>query len=584
MDNYLVFNKDKLKDLIEKILEEKPDLHWISLLLSIISIFVLIVKITKSNKISTIDIVLLTIFIIVILGLSIWCVFSFIKWYKYHKKYKDKSSLYEEFEKNTIEKDFTYIFIIKKIITGESKVLVEKNKMNGYWLLYITSHQELKEDEIKKRFKEKYNFNFSFEIKELKYQDLNNILKQKPKFEYALINYKFYFVNVRLSFNEFYSKIKQLYKFVSLNEMKNDILTIKSNYDLIIHLEEKIKLESLDESFKFGFFNERLDNIKVIWNFTKKCGHNCSFCATDSSNRDTKELKFEERIKIAEELIKISNLHLDIAGGDPLLDQNDTKVIRHISKYLIKKNLTLTVTGNAINNFCQEDYNKLFEITDEVDISFDFPAVWEESFRGNKYNQENYKVARKLIENGIKVNILVTLSQHNTEKLEIIEKLIEEIEDLNPYSITLLRLMPVGRLKYNMYPENYNPSNAINLFKQSKIKDKLKLHCAFRCHINGEYNNYCNMLIEKLGVDNKGNLYTCAWAGYLNIDKEKNPFYLGNLLEQSLEDILNSERYYKLYKKMQNKNIKYCPIFSYLRSNGSNDFLSKNYDPLILKI
>jgi MoaA/NifB/PqqE/SkfB family radical SAM enzyme len=580
MDNYLVFNKDKLKNLIEKILEEKPDLQWVSLIVTLITIIIFIYKI---NIKSYFDISILTAFIILYIVLAFYTVFSLKKWYEYNKKYKDKKNIFKELENNTIEKDFTYIFIIKKIINGESKILVEKNKMNGYWLLYITGHQSIKEKkEIKKVFKEKYNFNFNFEIEELKYQDLNNILKQKPKFEYALINYKFYFVNIKLNFNDFDSKIKGLYKFVSLNEMKDDILTVKSNYDLIIHLEEKIKLELLDESFKSGFFDKKLDNIKVIWNITKKCGYTCSFCATDSYNKDIKELLFEDRIKIAEELNKINNLSLDIAGGDPLFYQDDRKVIQHISKYIIKENLTLTTTGNSISNFCKGNYNKLTEITNEVDISFDYPAGWEENFRGKKYNQDNYNIAKKLIENGIKVNILVTLSQHNIENMEIIEKLIEEIEELNPHSVTLLRLMPVGRLNYKKYPKNYDPSLAINLFKQSNINSKLKLHCAFRSHISNENKNYCNMLIEKLGVDNKGNLYTCAWAGYLDVSKEENPFYLGNLLEQTLEDIVNSEKSYKLFKKLKNKNIHYCPIFSYLKSNNSKDFLEKNYDNLIV--
>ena len=582
MNNYLIFDKNKLKNIVEKIIEDKPDLQWINILLTIISILLLSYKILKEPEISKIDVSIITFLSILFLFLLYQLIKSFIKWYTYHKKFSDISLLFKEFENNTIERDYTYIFIIKKILNNESKILVEKNKMNGYWLLYITDHKELKKEEIRKSFKKKYNFNFNFEIEELKYQDLNNILKQKPKFEYALINYKFFFVNIKKDFNEFYSKIKKSYKFISINEMKNDILTIKTNYDIISHLEEKIKIETLPESFKNNYFNEKLNNLKVIWNITKKCNFNCTFCATNSSNKENKELSFYERIKIAEELNKINNLHLDIAGGDPLYDKNDIEVIKHISKYIIKSELTLTTTGYSIDNFCKGNYSKLLEITDEIDISFDYPAFWNENFRGNEYNKYNYEIAKTLIENNFKVNLLITLSEYNTKDERILKKLIEEIKSLNPNTITLLRLMPVGRLQFEKYPNKYNPLNAIKLFKNdSFISKKIKLHCAFRCYIPNENKNYCNMLLEKLGVDNNGNLYTCAWAAYLNIDKKNNPFYLGNLLNQSLEEIVNSERYSYIYEKIQNKDIHYCPIFSYLQSNNSQAFLEKNYDKLI---
>lgn len=312
----------------------------------------------------------------------------------------------------------------------------------------------------------------------------------------------------------------------------------------------------------------KFDNLKVIWNITQKCEYYCSFCSTNSGGKNNEELSFEQKIKIAKELKKINNLRLDIAGGDPLYDQNDINALKYISEHIIHK-FTLTTTGFAIQKYINGSISNIFDISKEYDISYDYPSKWNDNHRGKNYNNNNFKYIKFLIENNIKVHILITLSEYNT-KPEVFNQMIKELEQLNLTSITLLRLMPVGRQKYTEYPtlENYDPSLAIEQFSKS-FKNKVKLHCAFRAYIP---NYYCNMLIEKIGIDNLGNVYACAWAGYLNINKKSNPFYLGNLLKSNIEELFNSEKYFKLKDILAKKQVNFCPIFSFLDNNKSKLF------------
>ena len=366
------------------------------------------------------------------------------------------------------------------------------------------------------------------------------------------------------------------YKFITFEDMKKDILTIKTNYDVIELLSKKNLNNELD-SFKKVTLNKDLDNLKVIWNITNKCEYNCAFCATNSGKLrvNQSELSFQDRVKIAEELKKIKDLRLDIAGGDPLFDDSVATFIKHMSKYMIQ-DATITTTGLAIEKYSHGDIQSINDITNEFDISYDYPSGWPENHRGNDYNKSNYAFIKKLIDSGIKVNILITLSNYNTQE-KIITKMIEDIKKINATSITLLRLIPVGRQKYEEYKKDiqqYSSDNAIKLF-QENFKNKVKLHCAYRANISQD--SKCNMLTEKIGINHLGDVFSCAWAGYLNIENKNNPFYLGNLVDSSLEDIVNSENFTDLYNIVtMNDGLNYCPIFSYLEQPDAP--ITENHD------
>ena len=83
----------------------------------------------------------------------------------------------------------------------------------------------------------------------------------------------------------------------------------------------------------------------------------------------------------------------------------------------------------------------------------------------------------------------------------------------------------------------------IGYFKKYLEKFGYKGSVSINCALKEDFkiDNGCNMLTErKVGLDQFGNLYTCIWASDLLIEKNDNPFYLGNLTECSLLEILSS--------------------------------------------
>jgi len=145
--------------------------------------------------------------------------------------------------------------------------------------------------------------------------------------------------------------------------------------------------------------------------------------------------------------------------------------------------------------------------------------------------------------------------------------------------------MPVGRQSLDTYPKDYNPENSIELFKKGiNDKSKIKLHCALRGKFSDDINNnYCNMLEEKIGVDCMGNVFACAWAGNLNVPVEDNPFYIGNLLDNDLDTILQSNKKVEGLMLKVKENDNHCRIFSYLGSTDKSDGAMFSQNDCLLK-
>ena len=75
------------------------------------------------------------------------------------------------------------------------------------------------------------------------------------------------------------------------------------------------------------------------------------------------------------------------------------------------------------------------------------------------------------------------------------------------------------------------------------------------------------MLKSKLGIDSCGHVYSCIWGAYipefLGKDPKENPFYLGDLKEDTLYDIITSPKVIKLAKQLEQK-ADGCRVYGYV--------------------
>ena len=314
---------------------------------------------------------------------------------------------------------------------------------------------------------------------------------------------------------------------------------------------------------------------KIIWNITKKCGFHCRICATQSDER--KELSYDEKRNI---LLKICSMkpgivELDFAGGDPLYDKDSRKIIEEAINILGKDTICVTTTGIGINQLRTEEKKRyLYKCELSLDnIGNSDMAIRKEDLYSIKNLEAIYKNKKHMKDLTINIPILNTNLQHNSidELICIINRI-----DVERLSVNILRYMPVGKAGLCDYPQFYEPEKYIDYIQENLRNDvNVHIHCAMR-GLRGENNN-CNMFTKKVGIDCEGNIFMCAWAGYLSNYKEKNPFFLGNMLEQDFHEILESEKMNDIKSNLKN-NRKCCCIFSYLKSNNHDMF--SNLDPL----
>lgn len=94
---------------------------------------------------------------------------------------------------------------------------------------------------------------------------------------------------------------------------------------------------------------------------------------------------------------------------------------------------------------------------------------------------------------------------------------------------------------------------------------------------------------KKLGIDCAGNVFACAWGGYLysKDPPTKNPFYLGNLTRVKLIDILEGDSRTHAYRDIMaeissKQHRHFCSVVSYYASKElfqNDDYLSKVCNP-----
>ena len=314
---------------------------------------------------------------------------------------------------------------------------------------------------------------------------------------------------------------------------------------------------------------------KIIWNITKKCGFRCRVCGTQSDGR--RELSYGEKKKVLTEICSFKEeiSELDFAGGDPLFDKESREIIREAIDILGREKVSVTTTGVGVAQLSTEEKNKYLY---RCEFSLDDIGNCDSQIRGeNLYSIKNLKAVQECWKyiHRLTINVPIFETETGLDDLKHLVCCINKINVEN-LSVNILRYMPVGKVKLCDYPKAYFPERYIDYIKQNIRSDiEVSIHCAMRGI--KDINDNCGLLIKKVGIDCAGNIYMCAWAGYLQEDKERNPFYLGNALEQNFASLLKTKRAIKVQNNLK-KNCKCCCIFSYLYSETHDMF--SNQDPL----
>lgn len=326
-----------------------------------------------------------------------------------------------------------------------------------------------------------------------------------------------------------------------------------------------------------------IGKLKIIWNITDHCGFHCDICATHS---DRIELGFEQKKAVLQSIAALGKKNikeLDFSGGDPLYHPESTQIIREGIALLGKEKVCVTTTGLGITSASARG-ESLQELLYNCEVTIESAESVPDNIRKeHTYAAKNRLAAARNKDkiNTLYVNVPIVDPAMSDEAIHDLVCAITGVQAKN-IKVSLIRLMNVGKLDPVKYPPDYSPDRFVSTFTKyaegTLIRD-VHIQCALRGKLFG---SACNMLTEKVGIDCAGNVFACAWSGYLkgfsreNI--EKNPCYLGNLLDQSLPEILTSERALSLRQKIQEHPTCQCRVFCF--REGDNDSIFCDQDPL----
>lgn len=362
--------------------------------------------------------------------------------------------------------EYTAIFIIKRMIDNTPKVLVYKSQSwNSFFLPYCHYNPE---DLAKNKNDFLNDITFAIadqlEISPTEIQVHDSFtkndyvaIKGKPNHAGMLrINYRFYYITFAAPYvaNKFLTQNTSHFTWKSKYELGKDVDTQLNNGDVLQIMDELSLItqskSAFSEIYPTGF--EVGSAYRIIWNITDVCDFNCPICATNSSCNNREKCNKNTKLIILKNLATL-NGHLeslDISGGDPLKSPENREVIREANQILAYTRITVTTTGKALQNV---PFDEIVQTVKNCEVTYDTPYnvcnQKLQNYREYEYNRNNYMALERFGASGVKINIRVNipLLPALAQEPHLIDNLLEQVYMINPASVKLIRLMPVGRCK-----------------------------------------------------------------------------------------------------------------------------------------
>lgn len=278
--------------------------------------------------------------------------------------------------------------------------------------------------------------------------------------------------------------------------------------------------------------------FRVIWDVTTQCNLKCRHCYNKSGQK--KGLSSSQLHTISEKLSQTKIFFITLSGGEPLMEPEIWNIIQQFKNN--QKKVQIISNGTLINRRIAKklkDYH-----VDSVQISLDGMEKTHDYQRKMKgcfkksINAIQHLVAEKI---PVVVNTLVT--QRNIEE---IPGLLDLCVQLKVTEFRTSRLILMGR-GTDLESEALSPQQIkefmLYILDQRKKRTPITISpdecmCFFGKKIH-EYNlewHGCPAGRTEGAVDAYGNVYPCIFMSY---DK----FNMGNLLEESFEDIWFSRKF-----------------------------------------
>lgn len=312
----------------------------------------------------------------------------------------------------------------------------------------------------------------------------------------------------------------------------------------------------------------RPDPLILVWDVTYYCNLRCYFCDLKEVHRDRldKQLSLEQAKKVIDHVAEADVVTISITGGEPLL----RKDLEDIAEYARNKGLlpALATNGTLITKDRAKRLSKAFH---NITISIDGLEETHDKIRGvpGTY-RKMLKGLKNLIDcHGCMVGTNFVINEQNyNEFLEIFNMVRQTGIDyfyfapVRGFGESIFRFgtskenasMGCSGFAYRIPKEQLNHlmNQIITIKKQypNLVYPSWRFISQTPAHIYGEkLEKVCDGGTLYLAINNQGNL--CLCPGLLRTPET----YVGSLVEETLPNLLNSEKLQALKKSIIPK----CP-------------------------
>lgn len=189
----------------------------------------------------------------------------------------------------------------------------------------------------------------------------------------------------------------------------------------------------------FYGLRSRRNPLNVLWALTPRCNLKCIYCFPDARfhSEKIKDTPLELSLAVADQLIEAKVLKVTLSGGECLLYPG----IWAVAERLRTAGLTVAIISNGAP-ITEEVAQKIRTLNICVGISLDGPNEQVHSqTRGAGAFRRAEAAINRLLEAGVPVSVLVTLTRHN---FDCLEEHVAWIVRLGVNFVTLQDLRPFG--------------------------------------------------------------------------------------------------------------------------------------------
>lgn len=302
-------------------------------------------------------------------------------------------------------------------------------------------------------------------------------------------------------------------------------------------------IENQDKTYKIPIASTPFD---IEMHFTHKCNLKCLHCFQESSPASLKfkELTTSEWLDIFDKFEKNKVQSIVITGGEPLLYKNFIEVFNII----VKKKINYTVLTNAtlIN---LDTLDSLAAPNVLLSISLDgYTSAIHDILRGKGAFDKVVHSIRLLVAKGANVNLSSVIHKRSHKSMR---ELVLFAYGLGVKGITFAFMDLLGRAKDNKWLElsPEETEEAIVMFSELKkdLRHLINIDFSDLSSPNSITNVttdciYCSAGTIRIAVSSDGMVYPCVHAfGHEEL-------IVGNLKEQSLQEIWNDEERWRLFR------------------------------------